>query len=351
MVENLNCPNCGAPLDTENANGNVILCPYCGNKLMLSGATASKSIKKEGDDENDGDIEFQYYEPRVSTEEFEKVCQDLFDNNPLLPDDIFHEVNFQELKRVFLPTWVFRGNCKGSINWTRDDKPHQCGINEYFEFRTLANRSDVVPADLAEQLEAFKLSPREKSKVMFSDEFESKYLPSVNFEVDFTFANLNNQRRLFKNKLTRLYMDANTLTSDKGVMCNLNYTLDEDFDEVEDMELVPFYLIGFKYKGSTFYIMCDAVEGSMLVYRLPEDEQRKKMLDSLDMSMRTAYILMAIWFIPPILWIFGPLRFSTLLWLLIPAFILTATIAIVSNHRTEEKRKQIIEEALNARKK
>lgn len=151
MIENLKCPNCGGPLDTAKTEGNIAVCPWCGNKLLLSGLSTGKQDKKKDEEEDDDEnFQLQYYRPQLTVEQFEAKCQYLFDNDPLLPDDIFHEINFKEIKRVFLPTWVFRGKAKGSINWYEHDKFERRAVDEYFVFRTVANRtsSGFVPDDL-----------------------------------------------------------------------------------------------------------------------------------------------------------------------------------------------------------
>ncbi len=352
MIENLKCPNCTGPLDINDANGNTIVCPWCGNKLLLSGLMqeATQKAETQKNEAEDAAVQIQYYAPRISVEDFEQACQNLFDNNPLLPDDIFKEVNFQELKKVYLPTWVFRGKATGRITWKRDNKYEVRLVDDYFETYTLANRSDVVPPVLKEQLDAFKLQTSQVCKVMYSDEFEGEYLPKVGFEVDFTFANFNNQRRLFRECLNRQYVEANTTASDKEIFVGINYKFDEEIDEHADLEFVPFYIIGFKYKGDTYHIACDAVEGATIVYKLPEDEQRKKALNTLSMSMGYVWAIVVIMMGPPLLWLFGPLKFTTLLWLAIPAFVLVGILGLVGASVAEAKRKKIIEDAKKARK-
>lgn len=48
MIENLKCPNCGGPLDTAKTEGNIAVCPWCGNKLLLSGLSTGKQDQEEG---------------------------------------------------------------------------------------------------------------------------------------------------------------------------------------------------------------------------------------------------------------------------------------------------------------
>lgn len=349
MIENLTCPNCGAPLDVATASGNVIVCPYCSNKLLLSGpAVPATSGKKDEEEEEEEDFEIAYYPPSVSISEFEAKCQKLFDEDPLLPDDIFREVNFQEVKSVFLPTWMFRGHCKGKIGWTRADKYDCRLIDENFALRTTANYSQVVPRDIIERLYAFRLDLPERPMILYSDPFVNEYAPSVQFEVDDTFANIDNQRRLFKEAYSNAYIKQYTFPSDKNVSSHLNFDFEEDFDEC-DVEYVPFYIIGFRYKEKTYHIACDAVTGDALIYNLPEDEQRKKSLSE-SMSTGAVLLMVAIVFVPPLLWLFGPMKFTTLLWLAIPALIALSVISIVSINRAEAKKKKIIEDARKARK-
>lgn len=352
MIENLRCPNCGGPLDTTKADGNVIVCPWCGNKLLLSGLPVEKEGKKDDEEEED-DFKLQYYRPQLTLEQFEDKCQHLFDNDPLLPDDIFHEVNFKEVKRMFLPTWVFRGKSKGSIGWNAGDNYETRSVDEYFVFRTVANRtsSGFVPDDLIKASKAFELNFATDPEVMRGGEFCEEYLPSIDFEVDDTMSNLNNQRRLFRESMDAIYLKSAQVGSyAKNIRCNINYTFDEEFDEVDDTEYVPFYLIGFNYKGHDYHIMCDAVNGSWFAYNLPEDVQRKKMLEKPDFPTWATLLLAAIYVGPPCLWIFGPLKFKTLLWLAIPALIIVPIICYIAMESAKEEKTKIIEDAKKARK-
>ena len=353
MIENLKCPNCGGPLDAANADGNTVVCPYCGNKLLLSGSSCEMLKKKDDEDEDDEDFQMQFYRPKLTVEQFEAKCQNLFDNDPLLPNDIFHEVNFKEVRKIFLPTWVFRGKSKGNVNWHAHDKYESRVVDESFEFRTVANRtsSGIVPEELIKESRAFILSFTSDPEVMWCNEFLDEYLPSIDFELDDTFSNLNSQRRLFRESMNALYIkSANPSKFAVNIACNIDYKFDEEFDEVEDTEYIPFYIIGFRYKGHEYHIMCDAVKGTWFVYHLPEDKQRKHALDSIDFPTWVTISLIAIYFGPPLLWIFGPLKFTTLLWLAIPAFIIAPIIVLAGLQISKTKKKHIIEDAKRARK-
>lgn len=354
MIENLKCPNCGGPLDTAKTEGNIAVCPWCGNKLLLSGLSTGKQDKKKDEEEDDDEnFQLQYYRPQLTVEQFEAKCQYLFDNDPLLPDDIFREINFKEIKRVFLPTWVFRGKAKGSINWYEHDKFERRAVDEHFVFRTVANRtsSGFVPDDLIKASKAFELNFATDPETMWCDEFCEEYLPSVDFELDDTMSNLNNQHRLFRESMNDLYIrSANIGQSAKTIACNVEYKFDEEFDEVDDTEYVPFYIIGFNYKGQDYHLMSDAVNGSWFSYHLPEDKQRKKILEGVEFPNWAVILLMVIYIGPPLLWIFGPLKFTTLLWLAIPAFIIIPIICWIATEKAKEKKKAIIENAKKARK-
>lgn len=353
MIENLRCPNCGGPLDTTKADGNIIVCPYCGNKLLLSGLLGEKPEKNDEEGEEDDDYELQYYRPQLSVEQFESMCQNLFDNDPLLPDDIFHEVNFKEVKGIFLPTWTFRGKSTGRVSWTANDKYEYRTVDEYFEFRTAANRtsSGYLPEDMQQKLKAFDLNFQTDAETMWWKEFCTEYIQSINFDVDDTLGNLNNQRRLFREGMDQLYiLGANIDSGAKNVNCNVKYKFDEEFDEVEDIEYVPFYIVQFNYKGQDYHMMCDAVNGSWFAYHLPEDSQRKKKLEAPDFPVWAIMSLSAIYLVPPLLWIFGPMKFTTLLLLAIPALIVSGIICFVAMEQTKAKKKEIIESAMKARK-
>jgi DNA-directed RNA polymerase subunit RPC12/RpoP len=42
---NLNCPNCGAPLNINNDQGQIVDCPFCGSKVVLEGNLVERNLQ------------------------------------------------------------------------------------------------------------------------------------------------------------------------------------------------------------------------------------------------------------------------------------------------------------------
>lgn len=69
MIENLKCPNCGGPLDTAKTEGNIAVCPWCGNKLRCPAyQPESRTKKKDEEEDDDENFQLQYYRPQLTVE-------------------------------------------------------------------------------------------------------------------------------------------------------------------------------------------------------------------------------------------------------------------------------------------
>lgn len=347
MIESLICPNCSAPLDPSMAKGNIIVCPYCAHKMMLGGTEITASVPVDEGDDDEVVATQTFYKPNLTSDDFESICQKLFDEDPLLPDDIFHEVNFRDVKHVFLPTVLVHGSCKGTLTYT-DSAGKYCtkDVGKTFSHRALSNKSNVVPGDIAQKMSAFDFSPSHEADTMSYDDFMNGYGESTGFTIDKTECNYSTIENDVITKTNTELIKANTSSSDKDIKHNIKYYFD-DFDETE--AYIPCFIIAFKYKTEEYHILCDAVDGSLLIHHLPEDKERRELLKS-TVSTPAAFAMLAILIIPPLLWIFGPLKFGTLLLLAIPATIALIIIFYFDSKKLEAKKQQAVEEARLARK-
>lgn len=350
MIETLKCPNCGAPLESTTINGNVAVCPYCSYKLMLSGTVTTEQKPQIDQEEASYAVKpkktARYFKPNMTSDDFENICQKLFDEDPLLPNDIFHEVNFQDIKSVFLPTLIMQGSCSGTISWTdTDGKGYSKQVNRTFIYRTLSNRSNIVPIDIADKMVTIDFGTSYPLEEMDEERFFNEYSPSTQFAADTTNADLSFLKSKIISKINEQLVKDNTKDSYKNIQHNIKYI----FDDAESTEYIPCFIIAFKYKTEIYHILCDAVDGSMLIHHLPEDKLRKDLLSS-TLSTPATFALIAIVVIPPLLWLFGPLKFGTLLWLAIPAIIVILIIVYYDTKKLEAEKKKVVEEALKARK-
>lgn len=346
MAEEMICQNCGAKLDISMRKGssNLVECEYCHFNNII--ASLDCSSQEASPSSWSGDIRF--FIPSETTEQFENRCQQLFDDDPLLPDDIFREIDFADVRKVFLPVWVVPFKASGGISWKSGSDNRYANVNTNATYYSLAAKSSAVPADIADSLFAFEPPIR----AGYDEKEFSAFIaaPPEGYEIETSRSPLNRRMREFEKSLTdnlkkTFVTDANAT----DVNCNVNVVIDKYFDENVDVIFVPFHIVGFKYKSREYHIACDALTGSCFLYHLPVDRKRKTLLDNTFPNW--AIITMGLIVIgPPALWLFGPLSFGTLLKLLIPAIIALGVVTTVAMKQSEATRNQIISQARQARK-
>lgn len=350
------CSGCGAPLDINTANGGVIVCPYCGVQNIVNipqqpvvaqpvaqpvvppvAPSAATVISGES----------KFYNVGFSIEQFEAECQKVFDSNPLLPDDIFREIDFKEVKCYYVPTYVLSLQCKGSVSYKSGDETHYKNYDNRDRRSVLAAADGKLPIDLYEMLAAKPTLSSTMRDEMPLPNLEAE-ASAAGFVVVKDCAKLNKVRARFEN----VYNDEVLAWAKKESLneprLNVNY-MHDPVDDINDvLEFVPYYYVEFIYKGNSYFLACNAVTGGEIIHRLPEDSERKSLLSE-TLPNWAAISISAIVILPPLMWLFGPLTFGTLLWLLIPAAIAIGVITFIGNMQMEEKKKIIVGEALRRR--
>ena len=78
----LNCPACGAPIDSDVRGREFVYCSYCGSKIHLEPEKSEDDAEKTADKNSDD----------VSSEEFEKVLNVLIDGANKVKKGVFEKV-------------------------------------------------------------------------------------------------------------------------------------------------------------------------------------------------------------------------------------------------------------------
>ena len=349
-LQDMNCPYCGAPLEPDTMQGSVVTCPYCANTFVPKEAAnlfSPRSKKKEEKAEKQSSNHIRFYKPRLDEQDFERRCQRLLDEDPLLPDDIFVHIRFKEVNRLYLPTWTMQGAMTGRSRWTIDGKEKMKSEVEYpFHVRVLANDSQALPASIKEQLTYFPFLTDDEPGTSDRDTF-GRYAASIGFEIDESRADQAERgkevaSRLTKKEIIPKYRSTPHLKPVSELDCNL-------VELNEEVCFVPFYQVLFYYKDIPYFIVADAISGEAIAYTLPEDRARKEVLEK-DYSTSGCGCGCLLMCIPPLLY-FGLNAIDG-----IPCFLLsilalglTGIIIHLLDRKHKKKKETLVAQALKRR--
>lgn len=352
MYNNTNCRGCGAPLDLRTAQGGIVVCPYCNTQNIVNipqepvARPATPPVTQPVVPQQPSEVKF--YHPGYSIEQFEADCQNIFDNNELLPDDIFREINFKEVKCYYVPTYVLSARCKGSIQYKDGSEIKYWNYDNHEVRNVLATPAGKLPSNLHERLSLTTINSTAMRDTMTMDKLK-KEAEAGGFTVIENHVKLCTARATFENGYN--WEVLHWATDEKHLsnpVTNLKYTHDE-IDDINDvLEYVPYYYVEFTYKNNVYFLASDSVSGGNIIHCLPEDLERKVLLNEV-MPNWALFSICAIVFLPPLMWLFGPLRFGTLLWLIIPAGIAIGIISFIGTSQTNAKKKAVLDEALRRR--
>lgn len=338
MITNLKCSNCGAPLEVEEIDKKIVICPFCNCKNAIN-----EYINK---DVCDSENEIFYYPVNRLKSEFEAQCTQLLKNDDMLPNDIFKEINFQKIQCIYIPVWVFEGKYEFRYNY-KNDKGDSVFVNADRQFCQLfcAYKGDELSQKIVEEMFALECRFEVLPEVISTNKIEREGHVVIHPNLKIS---ISQQAFIVKLKGEAFYQAKKEHQSFSLIAWNMYLN---DIKEPENaMIYVPYYIAEFNYKNDSYYIMADAFSGETMKWRLPEDEERKKLLKK-DFDSSFNIIGIIIMLVPIALWILGIIGFwKALLYFLICSVVgsLVMTIGIT---KSEKKKKEIIENAKKERNK
>ena len=160
QMQAYHCKSCGAELITEGTT-TATECPYCGSPTILP-------------DRIDGGIRPEMVVPFVITkEQAQKAFEEYFKGKKLLPNIFKKDNRIAEMRKLFVPYWLFDCDAEGDITYNAEKRRTQrtgeweVTTTEYYVVRRAGNMSfENIPVDgsvkmddkITESLEPYDLT-------------------------------------------------------------------------------------------------------------------------------------------------------------------------------------------------
>lgn len=338
MDISLKCSCCGAPLDPETAENKVIVCPFCQTKNWIK--------ELEIDKKDEDAIDIWYYPFDRTLQQFEQQCSQLLADDPLVPNDIFNEINFDKIRRVYISAWDFSGKYTYWFKYKEFGEEKYDMVSNSFLYYSSAYKGNLLSAEIIDRLAAFSFESEIEPEVIDLDELESD-----GYEIIHNNLRISSRQKDFKERLGAMVVEGRRPVNKKWTdieitKCDLSIDGKEDPDD--EIIYVPFHVAEFSYKGQEYFIMIDGFKGDTVLTKLPEDEERKTLLKkSFDGKYTT---IGCIFFLLPVaLWLLGFVGFwkAVLLYFVFGA--IGGIIMAIGSSKDDNKKKEIIDQARQER--
>ena len=249
------CRSCGAELIGFHTTA-ATSCPYCGNPTIVPAQFA-------GVLRPDSIIPF-----KVSKEEAVTLLKLFFKRKPLLPKAFSAEHHIEEIKGVYVPTWLFDANGYADVTFdaVREERWTYGNTEEITTYHYLVRRAgrvtfDHVPMDGSTKMEDEYMYSIEPFNYNGMVPFSMSYLPGfladrydVGKEEAFEFAKkrMENSAKLAMQDQLRGYDTAIPLKSTVNVE-----------PSATKYALLPVWLLHTKYRGKDFLFAINGQTGKL----------------------------------------------------------------------------------------
>ena len=249
------CPSCGAELICDHTTA-ATSCPYCGNPTIVPAQFA-------------GVLRPRHIIPfKVSKEEAVGILHNFFKRKPLLPRAFTAEHHIEEIKGVYVPTWLFDANGYADVTYaaTRSETVLSGNVEHITTHHYLARRGghvqfDNVPMDGSTKMAdeyMYSIEPFDYSGLV---PFSMAYLPGfladrydVGKKEAFEFAKvrMENSAKMAMQHYVRGYDTAVPVKSEVNVEpSETRYAL------------LPVWLLHTKYRGKDYMFAINGQTGKL----------------------------------------------------------------------------------------
>lgn len=261
------CESCGAEI-IANPEEFALTCPYCRNNIVLTDKTS-------GNLRPNGVIPFE-----ITTKNLAATMQEFYKDKKFLPDDYITQQKMSDITGIYVPFWVFDGDCKGEYSFTGTKVRRQrkgdyiyTYTSYYDAVRGLHCQFKDLPVDVSERMEDAlmdSIQPYDMSKV---EPYDIKYLAGFSadrFDVPKEQVEERVKGRVVTtaaNIVSRNVGGGYTTTAYSGGSCKVN--LDAKYI------LFPVYFFKLTYNGEEYEYAMNGQTGH-LVGHVPIDKKKKR---------------------------------------------------------------------------
>lgn len=292
-LQQVKCPNCGAPITSFNEFKTQIECPYCHATLRNPSAIAvQKSMKQP-----ERIIPFTTKE-----EDFgQHLVEGLIHRN-YVPTDVFDNLHAEDTIKAYLPMFLFEGKYEaswsGQVTESYEDNGSTKKRSRYVNGNAFGNFSFICLAydgnDIPEELKSFVAT------FPYSIDSTRIYDPTIiqnDPDKNLTTLPVNVDPEI----LWRRDCEAKAIDiADNGILQqtgsdvkNLQRTVAIDLTKRGALVLVPFWFVYYNYQQNKYYFMMDG-SGKQEQLISPEDMDEKKEVKKFNWLIWVAAILSVI---------------------------------------------------------
>lgn len=331
----LKCSCCGAPLDIETAQNKVILCPFCNTKNFVK----ELELPKNNEDER----KVYYYPADRNLKQFEEQCSQLLADEPLVPNDIFKEIDFSKIQQIYIPTWEFNGTYNSFYEYKEGGETktgsHRNGFLKY----SSAYKGECLSDEITELLAAFPFEDSITPEMISINELEANGYSYIQPNL-----RISSRQKDFSERLKNMVVMEQTRPSTVTKVLSWQIKIEPKENPEHDIIYIPFFIAEFIYKGQKYFIISDAYRGEKIFRKLPEDAERKELLKK-SFDGKYTGIGCSCMIIPVALWLLGFIGFwKACLWF-IPFAIAGSIFMTIGASKDEKKKKEILEQARRER--
>jgi hypothetical protein len=241
LVESINCPKCGGPLNLT-AGEVIVTCPYCGTASRFQGSEPFL-------------LRHSMLAARVDRDAAVRLIQGWMDGGVMKPDDLRKASRIGSLECVYLPFYVFEvdatTNYAGVLSRTGTNERRTGDLRRDYFWKVLGRRSGDFPTREFKLPLGFKV-PFDTAGMVRDSRF-------LNAEVDEDEAD----------RITREEVDDHQ----KELLKDLVDTVESarTTTDVKDTEFLhaPIWFSSYEYRGRTYPILVDAASGEIIRGEIP----------------------------------------------------------------------------------